>query len=173
MYQVIQDGAKIGLDERDLKEVVQNRLNNKKETESLFSGVFKVPTYNEKAFGSMIKRLERENPSAAIKVDEQVNTVKQIFNDLNRTFQNFDLGGSKDSFENILDRELTPGVKEIRIRPQTFNILPTSSSPTTPGGSFTINTPQVSANILSVNQQQQQQQPQTFGERFAILFPRG
>jgi hypothetical protein len=173
MYQVIQDGAKIGLDERDLKEVVQNRLNNKKETESLFSGVFKVPTYNEKAFSSMIKRLERENPSAAIKVDEQVNTVKQIFNDLNRTFQNFDLGGSKDNFENILDRELTPGVKEIRIQPQTFNILPTSSSPTTPGGSFTINTPQVSANVMAVNQQQQQQQPQTFGERFALLFPRG
>jgi hypothetical protein len=173
MYQVIQDGLKIGLDERDLKEVVQNRLNNKKETESLFNGTYKVPTYNEKAFSSMIKRLERENPSAAIKVDEQVNTVKQIFNDLNRTFQNFDLGGSKDGFENILDRELTPGVREIRIQPRTFNILPTSSSPTTPGVPFTINTPQVSANVLSVNQQQQQQQPQTFGERFALLFPRG
>jgi hypothetical protein len=174
MYQVIQDGLKIGLDERDLKEVVQNRLNNKKETESLFNGTYKVPTYNEKAFGSMIKRLERENPSAAIKVDEQVNTVKQIFNDLNRTFQNFDLGGSKDGFENILDRELTPGVREIRIQPRTFNILPTSSSPTTPGVPFTINTPQVSANIIAVNQQQQQQQqqqPQTFGERFALLIP--
>jgi hypothetical protein len=80
--------------------------NNKKETESLFNGTYKVPTYNEKAFGSMIKRLERENPSAAIRVDEQVNTIKQIFNDLNKTFQNFNLGGSKDGFENILDREL-------------------------------------------------------------------
>jgi hypothetical protein len=173
MYQVIQDGVKIGIDEMDLKEVVQNRLNNKKETESLFNGIFKVPTYNEKAFESMIKRLERENPSAAVRVEEQVNTVKEIFKDLNQEFQNFDLGGSRDSFENILNRTLTPGVREIRRQPQTINLLPTSSPLRSSGVPFTVNTPPVSANIVNVNQQQQQSQPQTFGERFALLFPRG
>ena len=169
MYQVIQDGIKVGLDERDLKEVVQNRLNNKRETESLFNGVFKVPTYNEKAFDSMVKRLERENISNAIKVDSQISVIKDIFKELNQQFQNYDLGNSKEIFENILDKTLTPGVREIRRQPISTINVPFSSTPTAPTGLFTINTPPVSANILNTNQQQSQ----TFGERFALLFPGG
>ena len=92
------------------------------------------------------------------------------FNDLNRTFQNFDLGGSKDNFENIINRELTPGVREIRRQPQTINLVPTGSSSRVPGVPFTINTPPVSATIVNANQQQQSQltQPQNLGERYAL-----
>ncbi len=168
MYQVIQDGVKIGLDERDLKEIVQNRLNNKKETESLFDGIYKVPTYNEKAFDSMIKRLERENISNAIKVDSQISVVKDIFKDLNQQFQNYDLGNSKEIFENILNKTLTPGVREIRRQPQTFNLTPSISAPTAPGTPFTINTPPVSPNLGATPPNQL-----SFGERFSLLFPGG
>ena len=73
-------------------------------------------------------------------------------------------------FQNILNRSLTPGVKEIRQQPQTINILPNRSS--TPSVPFTYNTPNPSQSVLSINPQQQTQ-PQTLGERFAILFPRG
>jgi len=170
MYQVIKDGTTIGIDETDIKDIVGSRLNNKKETELLFNGIFKVPTFNEKAFDSMIKRLERENPSAAVRIESQIDVIKSIYKDMNSEFQNFDLGTSKVGFQNILNRILTPGVKEIRQQPQTINILPNRSS--TPSVPFTYNTPNPSQNVLSINQQQQLQ-PQTLGERFAILFPRG
>ena len=56
MYQVIKDGTTIGIDETDIKDIVGSRLNNKKETELLFNGVFKVPTFNEKAFENLLKK---------------------------------------------------------------------------------------------------------------------
>jgi hypothetical protein len=170
MYQVIKDGTTIGIDETDIKDIVQSRLNNKKETELLFNGIFKVPTFNEKAFDSMIKRLEKEDASAAVRVESQIDVIKSIYKDMNSEFQNFDLGTPKAGFQNILNRSLTPGVKEIRQQPQTINILPNRSS--TPSVPFTYNTPNPSQSVLSINPQQQTQ-PQTLGERFAILFPRG
>ena len=87
MYQTLKDATTIGIDEGDVKDIVQSRLNNKKETESLFNGVFKVPTYNEKAFDSLIKRLEKENPKAAIQVENQIDIVKEIYKDMNKEFQ--------------------------------------------------------------------------------------
>jgi len=173
MYQIIKDASTIGLDETEVKSIVQSRLNNKKETNSLFNGTFKVPTFNEKAFDAMISRLERENPILATRVESQVSVVKDIYKNLNREFQGFDLGTPKEEFEELLDRTLTPGVRQIRQQPSTINILPSSSVPVTPGTPFTYNTPPVANNVIAVNQQQQQQQPQTFGERFALLFPRG
>jgi hypothetical protein len=170
MYQVIKDGTTIGIDETDIKDIVGSRLNNKKETELLFNGVFKVPTFNEKAFDSMIKRLEREDPSSAIRVESQIDVIKSIYKDMNSEFQNYDLGTSKIGFQNILNRVLTPGVREIRQQPQSINVLPNRSS--TPSVPFTYNTPNPSQNVLSINPQQQQQ-PQTLGERFAVFFPRG
>jgi hypothetical protein len=173
MYQIIKDASTIGLDETEVKGIVQSRLNNKKETNSLFNGTFKVPTFNEKAFDAMIGRLEKENPILATRVESQVSVVKDIYKNLNREFQGFDLGIPKEEFEDLLDRTLTPGVREIRQQPSNINILPSSSVPVTPGTPFTYNTPPVANNVMAVNQQQQQQQPQTFGERFALLFPRG
>jgi hypothetical protein len=169
MYQVIKDGTTIGIDETDIKDIVQSRLNNKKETELLFSGVFKVPTFNEKAFDSMIKRLEKEDPYSAVRVESQIDIIKNIYKDINSEFQNFNLETPKEGFQNILNRALTPGVREIRQQPQSINILPNKSS--TPSVPFTYNTPNISQGVLSANPQQQE--PQTLRERFAFLFPRG
>ena len=169
MYQVLKDGVTVGIDETDLKDVVQTRLNNKTETKLLFNGVYKVPTYNEKAFDSLIRRLERENSFLATKVESQIEVVKDIYRDLNKEFKNFDLQTPKDEFENILNRTLTPGVREIRRQPQpTLNVLPSSSAPITPGTPFTINTPAVSPNLGATQPNQL-----SFGERFSILFPGG
>jgi len=154
MYQIIKDASTIGLDETEVKGIVQSRLNNKKETNSLFNGTFKVPTYNEKAFDSMINRLEKENPILATRVESQVSVVKDIYKGLNREFQGFDLGTPKEQFEDLLDRTLTPGVRQIRQQPSTINILPSSSTPTTPGTPFTYNAPNPSQNITAGQQQQ-------------------
>jgi hypothetical protein len=174
MYQVLKDGQSLGINEGDLRDIVQTRLNNKKETNFLFDGVFKVPTYNTKAFDSMIGRLEKENPILASKTASQIDIIKEIYRDMNSEFQNFDLGTSKEQFENQLNRVLTPGVRQIRQQPGTINVLPSSSAPTIPGIPFTYNTPPVAANVMAVNQQQQQ--PQALGEKYALystLFPRG
>jgi len=174
MYQVLKDGQSLGINEGDLRDIVQTRLNNKKETNFLFDGVFKVPTYNTKAFDSMIGRLEKENPILASKTASQIDVIKEIYRDMNSEFQNFDLGTSKEQFENQLNRVLTPGVRQIRQQPGTINVLPSSSTPTIPRIPFTYNTPPVAANVMAVNQQQQQ--PQALGEKYALystLFPRG
>jgi len=120
----------------------------------------------------MISRLEKEDPTLAAKLEVQLDTIKGIYKDMNSEFQNFDLGTSKLQFENQLNRVLTPGVREIRRQPQTINILPSSSTPVTPGTPFTYNAPNPSQSVLSINKPQQQE-PQTLGERFALLFPRG
>jgi hypothetical protein len=170
MYQVLKDGVTVGIDEADLRNVVQTRLNNKTETRLLFDGTYKVPTYNEKAFDSLVKRLERENPFLATRVESQIEVVKDIFKNLNREFRGFDLETPKDEFENIINRAITPGVRDIRRQPinRSINVLPSSSAPTAPGTPFTINTPPVSPNLGAVQPNQL-----SFGERFSILFPGG
>jgi hypothetical protein len=120
----------------------------------------------------MIGRLEKENPILASKTASQIDVIKEIYRDMNSEFQNFDLGTSKEQFENQLNRVLTPGVRQIRQQPGTINVLPSSSTPTAPKTPFTYNTPNPSQNVLSINRPQQQE-PQTLGERFALLFPRG
>ena len=164
MYQTIKDASTIGLDETDVKSIIQSRLNNKKETDSLFNGVFKVPTFNEKAFDSMITRLEKENPILATKVESQIDVVKEIYKDLNSEFQGFDLGTSKEQFEDLLNKTLTPGVREIRRQPQKINILPSSSTPVIPRTPFTYNAPNPSQNIVAGQQQQQ-----TLGSQYNLL----
>ena len=164
MYQVLKDGQLLGIDESDLKDIVQTRLNNKRETDSLFNGAFKVPTFNEKAFDSMITRLQKEDSRAAVKIESQIDVIKEIYKDLNSEFQGFDLGVSKEQFENTLNRVLTPGVREIRRQPQRINVLPSSSTPVTPGTSFTYNAPNPSRDIVAGQQQQQ-----TLGSQYNLL----
>jgi hypothetical protein len=163
MYQVLKDGQLLGIDESDLKDIVQTRLNNKRETDSLFNGAFKVPTFNEKAFDSMITRLQKEDSRAAVKIESQIDVIKEIYKDLNSEFQGFDLGVSKEQFENTLNRVLTPGVREIRRQPQRINVLPSSSTPVTPGTSFTYNAPNPSRDIVTGQQQQ------TLGSQYNLL----
>jgi hypothetical protein len=163
MYQVLKDGQLLGIDESDLKDIVQTRLNNKRETDSLFNGAFKVPTFNEKAFDSMITRLQKEDTRAAVKIESQIDVIKEIYKDLNSEFQGFDLGVSKEQFENTLNRVLTPGVREIRRQPQRINVLPSSSTPVTPGTSFAYNAPNPSKDIVAGQQQQ------TLGSQYNLL----
>ena len=164
MYQVLKDGQSLGINEGDLKDIVQTRLNNKKETNFLFDGVFKVPTYNTKAFDSMIGRLEKENPILASKTASQIDVIKEIYRDMNSEFQNFDLGTPKEQFENQLNRILTPSVRQIRQQPSTINVLPSGSRPMVPGTPFTYNAPNPSQNIVAGQQQQQ-----TLGSQYNLL----
>jgi len=164
MFQTLKDATTIGLDEADLKEIVTGRINNKAETDSLFNGIYKVPKFNEKAFDSLIKRLETEDPRQAAKVESQIDTVKDIYKDMSNEFMGFDLGRSKSYFEDTLNRILTPSVKQIRRQPSTINVLPSGPRPMAPGIPFTYNAPNPSQTIVAGQQQQQ-----TLGNQYNLL----
>jgi hypothetical protein len=100
---------------------------------------------------STIPALTQAIPEGAFKVaDSQV--ASRWGNILE--FQGFDLGTPKEQFEDLLDRTLTPGVRQIRQQPSTINVLPSSSTPITPGTPFTYNAPNPSQNITAGQQQQ-------------------
>ena len=91
-----------------------------------------------------------------------MDVVKDIYKSLNREFQGFDLGTPKEQFEDLLNRTLTPGVRQIRQQPSTINVLPSSSTFMTPGTTFTYNAPNPSQNIAAGQQQ-------TLGSQYNLL----
>ena len=121
----------------------------------------------------MIGRLEKENPLGAVKLESQIDSIKEIFRDLKFTFTGYDLGTAPGLFENLIDRSLTPSVRQIRKTPvkPVLNIFPSSFAPTTPGTVFTNNAPNPSQDVL-INSQQHQSpltQPQTLGSQYNLL----
>ena len=137
------------------------------------NGVYKTPSFSEERFKSLIGRLEKQNPLGAVKLESQIDSLKEIFGDLKFTFTGYDLGTAPGLFENLIDRTLTPSVRQIRRTPikPVLNIFPSSSAPVTPGTVFTNNTPSPSQNVLVASQPQQPQlaqQPQNLGDKYAL-----
>ena len=173
MYQIIQDAKKLGVDELEIQNILQQRLRNKSEVNNLMNGIYKTPSFSEERFKSLIGRLEKQSPLGAVKLESQIDSLKEIFGDLKFTFTGYDLGTAPGLFENLIDRTLTPSVRQIRRTPvkPVLNIFPSSSAPVTPGTVFTNNTPSPSQSVLVANQPQQPQlaqQPQNLGDKYAL-----
>jgi len=156
LYRTIQDASLLGMDEKDLKNIVESRLSNKEQTKSLFDGVFKVPSVNDKAFQSLIKRLESESLTGAVKVENEIDTVKSIFKDISRDLRNYDLNSPMGDLKSYLDRLLTPEVKSIRSLPSSraplFNTSDVTSSPVNTQQQATYSPPVNSKVIAQYNQ---------------------
>ena len=103
----------MGLDDYELKKIFKERL-TKTETNLLFRGIFKPPTYSKERIKSLIKRLETEDPEAAFKIEDQFDTVEDIFKEIRRDLRNYDLGTPIDELKRYLDELLTPGTVEAR-----------------------------------------------------------
>ena len=173
MYQIIQDAKKLGVDELEIQNILQQRLRNKSEVNNLMNGIYKTPSFSEERFKSLIGRLEKQSPLGAVKLESQIDSLKEIFGDLKFTFTGYDLGTAPGLFENLIDRTLTPSVRQIRRTPikPVLNIFPSSSAPVIPGTIFTNNTPSPSQNVLVASQPQQPQlaqQPQNLGDKYAL-----
>ena len=171
MSTVLEDAKTLGVDTGKLRELLEQRL-TKTETQNLLSKKFKIPTYSEEAFSSVIKRLENVDPFQADRVSEQNKVVQSIFRDLQGKLFNFPLGAPADILDGYIEQLLTPGVEQTReliknralpSSPKPVNVQPRTELPSQITGVS------VSPQVLAVNQQQ----PQTFGERFALLFPGG
>jgi hypothetical protein len=124
-FRTIQDGMAMGIDQDDLKNLIQSRIFNKQEVQDLFNSTFSVPKVNEKAFKGLIDRLGREDPIAAIKIETQLDTIKDIYKDMSLDLKGVDLNMPTANFEKMLDRLLTPSVNLIRrsSRQQPINFL--------------------------------------------------
>ena len=120
MFTTIKDATKLGIDEFSVEELLTPRL-TKSTARDLLDGAFKIRTVSRKGFDSLIQRLEKENPIAAGKFENQVDNVLEIFDDLRYDLYGFSLGSPIDSLELLIDQKLTPGVRESRqsIRPTT------------------------------------------------------
>jgi len=113
MYQLIKDAEAMGLDDYELKKIFKQRLTDS-ETNLLFRGTFKAPTYSKERIKSLVKRLELEDPEAAIKLEDQFDTVEDIFKDVRRDLRGYELGTPMGELSNYIDELLTPGTREAR-----------------------------------------------------------
>ena len=114
MYQTLKDAQKLGIDESELRNVLQQRLKNRTDVSSLINGTFKTPNFSEDRFKALIDRLSLENPVKAAKLESQIENVKDVFRDLKGNFIGSELGLSKEDFSNRIDRILTPPVRRVR-----------------------------------------------------------
>ena len=127
MYRTLQDAQKLGIDESELRNILQQRLKNKTDVSNLMNGVFKTPVYSEDRYRALIDRLSVENPAQAAKVESQIENVKDIFKELRGNFIGTDLGLPRGEFEKQIDRFLTPSVR--RVRPTTPTPIINLSTP--------------------------------------------
>ena len=111
--QLIKDAEAMGLDDYELKKIFKERLTDT-ETNLLFRGIFKPPTYSKGRIESLIKRLEIEDPEGAIRLEDQFDVVEDIFKEIRRDLRNYDLGTPLGELQRYLDELLTPGTREAR-----------------------------------------------------------
>ena len=97
----------------NLKKIFKERLTDS-ETRLLFNGIFRPPTYSKERIKSLLKRLEAEDPEGAMRLEDQFDTVEDIFKDVRRDLRNYDLGTPVDELDRYLDELLTPGTREAR-----------------------------------------------------------
>jgi len=116
MYTTLRDAENLGISKRDVRKILEERL-TKSDTRLLMKGRFKTPSYSEERFKTLIKRLEVENPEAALNFEDNIDVLKDIFDDIRKDTYQYDLEESKNSLENLIDEILTPEVPEIRSLP--------------------------------------------------------
>ena len=113
MYQLIKDAEAMGIDDFELKKIFKERLTDS-ETRLLFNGIFRPPTYSKERIKSLIKRLETEDPETAMRLEDQFDTVEDVFKEVRRDLRNYDLGSPLGDLVRYLDELLTPGTREAR-----------------------------------------------------------
>ena len=116
MYTTLRDAENLGISTRELRSILEERL-TKSDARLLLRGEFKPPAYSDERFKSLIKRLETEDPNAAFLFEDNIDVIKDIFDDLRKDSSRYDLEDSKDSLEQLINEILTPEVPEVRNLP--------------------------------------------------------
>ena len=169
MYTTLRDAENLGISKRDVRKILEERL-TKSDTRLLMKGQFKTPSYSEERFKTLIKRLEVENPEAALNFEDNIDVLKDIFDDIRKDTYQYDLEESKNSLENLIDEILTPEVPEIRSLPMKAPTRDTSAP------QATLQTPNLTQGTTAAVQNQQANFNQRFlnigqDPRYKVAFP--
>jgi hypothetical protein len=172
MYRVIQDMEVMGVDIDRVEDVIDNRFKNKKRVDAIMNGEFTAPNISEDRIQTIIEKLYDENPIKAAEIENQFDEALDLFDAMRSDLEDFELGQGPEMFRQYINYILNPSAAE-PTRVPTFTPGPVSVQPRTELRSQ-ITGVNVSPQVLAVNQQQQQ--PQALGEKYALystLFPRG
>ena len=113
MFTTISDAEKLGLDTGDIRKILNERL-TKTESNLLIKGVFKAPAYSPERFKSLINRLETEDPTAAFRFENSLDTITTIFDELKSEVRGFELGDGASKLETLIDKTLSPELPGVR-----------------------------------------------------------
>jgi hypothetical protein len=173
MYRVIQDMEVMGVDIDRVEDVLDNRFKNKKRVDAIMNGEFTAPNISEDRIQTIIEKLYDENPTKAAEIENQFDEALDLFDDMRSDLEDFELGQGPEIFKQYINYILNPSAVE-PTRAPTFAPSPVNVQSRTELPSQ-ITGVGVNPQVLASNQQQQQQ-PQALGEKYALystLFPRG
>ena len=170
MFTTLKDATSLGIDEGDIQDLLEPRL-TKSTARDLVDGTFKVRSVNRKGFDSLIERLDKENPIAAAKFENQIDNVLEIIDNLQYELGDFSLGSPLENLELSIDKILTPGVNQARrlirpVAPASGTTAPRVELP--PGITGAAVNPQVVADSQAKVTQNLSSLP--LGERYNISF---
>ena len=114
MHQVIKDARTMNVPGNDIRNVLQTRLKNKKQTNELINGFFRAPGYSEERFNALVERIRSESPIAAVEQQIQINNLTSQM-DILRTSMNNTKLVDRPYFENLLNLFISPATTSTRI----------------------------------------------------------
>jgi hypothetical protein len=165
MYRTYKDAQNLGVDDFELKTLIQDRLKNKTETSRLVNGEFKVPNYSEERFQSLIRRIENEDPASARRLERNLDSIKEAFNETKLELAFEPLNKSPDFISDRIDRIFAPLISGIRKLPTRQPILDLGSVSSNQGpASLPTGITGVQPNQTIITQQQP-----TLGQQFNLL----
>jgi len=172
MYNTVKDARKLGIDEYEIKSLVQDRLKNKGETNKLMEGYFKAPNYSKERFRSLVSRVANEDLRASYRLEDNIARITEAFDTTKTELNFFDLNKPMDEISALIDRIIRPELPAIRRLPQTGTLFqpPRNTNqganlppPVFPQGNVAASQPQSLGQQFNIGQD----------PRYKILFPQG
>lgn len=159
MYQTLQDARNLGIDQYELKTILEDRL-TKSDADRLLKGRFKPPTYSKERFDSLIKRVSTEDLRSSFSLEDNIRKATEIFDNVRSELNYYDLNRPIGGLNNYIDRIFRPDLPAVRALPtgtQLFKPSTTAQGPSLPA-------PDLSQGSTAAVQQQP-----TLGQQYNIL----
>lgn len=118
MYNTVRDARKLGIDEYEIKSLVQDRLKNKNETDRLINGYFKVPSYSKERYRSLVSRVANEDLRASYRLEDNISRITEAFDSTKVQLNYFDLNKPMDEISDYIDRVFRPELPAVRRLPE-------------------------------------------------------
>jgi hypothetical protein len=160
MFNTIQDARNLGIDEFEIKTLVQDRLKNKNETDRLMMGQFKPPNYSKERFKSLIRRVANEDLGASFRLEDNISRLEEVFGTTKNSLNFYDLNQPMSSVSELIDSIISPDLPGVRRLRTTEPVI----QPSAPAqGSGTLPAPTFPQGTVPPAQ------PQTLGQQFNLL----